>query len=350
MNLTQSEPVATYRAPVFRKKSKWVIFKQNFALLAMCVPAIAFFFLFSYVPMPGIYLAFVNFQYNLGILGIWKSPFVGFENFRVLTIGGWSSPMFALTRNTVLYNIAFIIVGHVTQIAVAIMLNEITARWYRRVTQSMLLLPHFISIVVVGLFAFNLLNYDSGVIAGAMRNNLVQKYVAEGMDTNAALALAKNDPSIPKFYQTPIYWPFILVVANTWKGVGYGSIVYFASLMGISTEIMEAASIDGANAWQRIRYIMLPLLKNTMIMLILFGIGGIVRGNFGLFYNMVGAKNTTLRPITDIIETFQWRMLTVQFNFSLGSAISLYQSVFGLVLVLTSNGIVRKVNPESALF
>lgn len=258
--------------------------------------------------------------------------------------------MFALTRNTVLYNIAFIIVGHVTQIAVAIMLNEITARWYRRVTQSMLLLPHFISIVVVGLFAFNLLNYDSGVIAGAMRNNLVQKYVAEGMDTNAALALAKNDPSIPKFYQTPIYWPFILVVANTWKGVGYGSIVYFASLMGISTEIMEAASIDGANAWQRIRYIMLPLLKNTMIMLILFGIGGIVRGNFGLFYNMVGAKNTTLRPITDIIETFQWRMLTVQFNFSLGSAISLYQSVFGLVLVLTSNGIVRKVNPESALF
>jgi len=330
MNMTQANPGTLPVPPKMKKQGGFAGFlknmKQNYLLLIMCAPALIFFLIFSYLPMPGIFLAFVDYKYNLGLLGIFTSPFVGMKNFTALIANG---KIWILTRNTILYNIVFMVTSNVMQIMVALMLNEIASKWFRKISQTIMLLPHFISWVVVGLFAYGFLSTDKGIINGLIK-------AAGGTGIN--------------FYQTPGIWPFILVVFNLWKGVGYGSIVYFAAIMGIDAEIMEAAAIDGANAWQRIRHIMLPLLKNTFIMLFLFSIGGILRGNFGMFYNIVGASNALLQNMTDIIETFVFRALMNNFNFSQGSAVSLYQSLIGCILVMASNALVRHLEPDAALF
>jgi putative aldouronate transport system permease protein len=289
----------------------------------MCTPAILFFLVFSYIPMPGAYIAFTDFKYNLGIFG---SKFVGFDNFRFLVISG---KLWQLTRNTILYNLAFIILGNMLQIFIAVLLNEIRHRWFKKVTQSIMFLPYFISAVLVGFLAYGILNYDYGFIP-----NLVK-------------ALGGNPP---KFYSNPMVWPVIIVLVNLWQSTGYGSIVYFATIMGIDTTIYEAAEIDGANAIQKIRYIILPSLKPTAVILILFSIGGILKGNFGLFYNLVGTSNAALQPATDIIETYVFRSLMNQFNFSYSAAAGLYQSAVGFVIVMTANWIAKKIEAEYALF
>jgi putative aldouronate transport system permease protein len=288
----------------------------------MCSPVILFFLIFSYLPMPGVYLAFIKYNYGQGIFG---SPFVGLENFRFLIQSG---QLFRITINTVLYNIAFILLGNCLQIFVAVLLNEIVSRKFRKVTQTIMFLPYFISAVIVGLLAYNILNYDYGFL------NVILK--AFGLEPVAA-------------YSTPWAWPFIIILTNLWQGIGYGSIVYFASITGMDYEIVEAAAIDGVNAFQKIRYIILSWLKPTFVILMLFSLGGVLRGNFGLFYNLVG-NNSTLFPTTDIIETFVFRSLMVNFNFSQGSAVSLYQSVFGCGIVLFSNWLVRRIEPDYALF
>ncbi|MDR2537906.1 MAG: ABC transporter permease subunit [Treponema sp.] len=292
-------------------------------LILMCTPAILFFIVFSYIPMPGAYIAFTDFKYNLGIFG---SKFVGFENFRFLFITG---KLWELTRNTVLYNIAFIFLGNFLQIFVAILLNEIRGRWFKKVSQTIMFLPYFISAVLVGFLAYSILNYDFGFIPNVVK--------ALGGDA-------------PRFYGTPAVWPFIIVLVQLWQSTGYGSIVYFAAIMGIDTTIYEAAEIDGANAIQRIRYIILPSLKPTAVILILFSIGGILKGNFGLFYNLVGTSNAALQPYTDIIETYVYRSLMNQFNFSYSAAVGLYQSVFGFCIVMAANWIIKKIEKDYALF
>jgi putative aldouronate transport system permease protein len=190
-------------------------------------------------------------------------------------------------------------------------------------------LPYFISAVILGLFAYDILSYDNGLL-------------------NSVLKSLNLDPV--KAYSTPAIWPAIIIFTHLWQSTGYGSIVYFATIMGIDTEIMEAADIDGANAFQRIRYILLPCLKPTFVILLLFSLGGIMRGNFGLFYNLVGSSNTLLFDNTDIIETFVFRSLMNNFNFSMGSAVSLYQSIFGFFLVMIANWIVKKIEPDYSLF
>lgn len=292
-------------------------------LILMCTPAILFFVVFAYIPMPGVYIAFTDFKYNLGIFG---SRFSGFDNFRFLFISG---KLWELTRNTILYNLAFIFLGNIMQIFMAIMINEIRVRWFRKISQTLMFLPFFISAVLVGFLAYNILNYDYGFIPNIFR------------------ALGK-DP--PQFYTIPAAWPFIIVLVHLWQSTGYGSIVYFAAIMGIDTAIYEAAEIDGANAIQRIIYIILPSLKRTMVILVLFSIGGILRGNFGLFYNLVGTANPVLQPWTDIIETYVYRSLMNLFNFTNSAAVGLYQSVFGFALVMTVNGIVKRIDREYALF
>lgn len=292
-------------------------------LLLMCVPAILFFLIFSYIPMPGAYIAFVNFNYSAGIF---KSPFIGFKNFEFLLSNG---QLWQLTFNTVIYNIAFIITGSVAQIGLALMLNEVRSRWFKKTTQTFMFLPYFISFVLVGLFTYNFLSYDSGMV-----NNML---VSMGMNK-------------VKFFSEAAYWPWFLVLINLWKGAGYGSIVYLAAIMGLDTSIVEAAEIDGVNEFQKIRYIILPWLKSTLVILTLFAIGGILKGNFGLFYNTVGANNMALYKATDIIETFVFRSLVVNFNFSMGSAVGLYQSFFGLIVVLLANGAIKRVEPDYALF
>jgi putative aldouronate transport system permease protein len=308
---------------VIRKKTFWKKVKDNKTLIFMCLPAIIFFIIFSYCPMPGAYIAFTNFNYKSGIFG---SEFVGFDNFKFLVQSG---SLWMLTRNTILYNFAFIVLGNILQIFVAILLNEIKNKMFKKVTQTIMFLPYFISAVLVGLLAFNILNSDFGFL-------------------NSMIKFFGGDPI--KVYSMPNAWPVILVIVALWQQTGYGSIVYFASICGIDSSIMEAAEVDGANILQRIRHIILPSLKPTAIILFLFAIGGIMKGNFGLFYNLVGSSNSMLFPTTDIIETYVYRTLMNNFNFANSTAVGLYQSVFGFILVMACNWVVKKIDEEYALF
>jgi putative aldouronate transport system permease protein len=291
-------------------------------LLLMCVPAIIFFLVFNYAPLPGIWIAFTNFNYTDGIFG---SPFVGLQNFEFLIKSG---QLWLLTRNTILYNVAFIVLGNLLQISLAIMLNEIRLRYFKKVSQTLMFLPYFISVVLVGVIAFNLLNYDTGVV-------------------NTLIEATGGDPI--KIYSMPALWPLIIILVFLWQGTGYGSIVYFAAIMGIDRTLFEAAAIDGASAWQRIRYVILPSLKPTFIILLLFSLGGIMHGNFGLFWNLVG-NNAALFQTTDIIETSVYRMVMTQNNFTTSTAVGLYQSLFGFAFVMLANWFVRRMNKDYALF
>lgn len=291
-------------------------------LLLMCLPAIVFFFAFSYMPLPGIWVAFVRYNYRDGIFG---SQFIGLQNFEFLMTSG---KLLELTKNTVLYNIVFILMGNFLAVFVAILLNEMRSKYFKKVSQTIMFLPYFISQVLVGILVFNLLNYDTGFVNGVLTNLGVEKWQP---------------------YANANVWPAILVIVYLWQQTGYNSVVYFAAIMGIDGEMMEAAKVDGANGFQRIRYIILPSLKPTIVILLLFALGGIVKGNFGLFYNVVGA-NPMLYSTTDIIETYVYRATMVDFNFSRASAVGLYQSVIGFVIVMTVNYIVKKIEPDYSLF
>ena len=308
--------------PSLRQKPLLRQLMDSKILLLMCLPAVAFFIVFNYMPLPGVWIAFTNFNYRDGIFG---SPFVGFRNFEFLIKSG---QLWTLTRNTILYNLAFIILGNILQIAIAVMLNEIRSTFFKKISQAAMFLPFFISAVLVGVIAFNLLNYDTGAL-------------------NALIKETGGDPV--KIYSTAGAWPLIIITVHLWQSTGYGSIVYFAAIMGIDRTLYEAASIDGASAWQRIRYVTLPSLKPTFIILVLFSLGSIMHGNFGLFWNLVG-NNASLFSTTDIIETSVYRMVLSQNNFTTSTAVGLYQSLFGFALVMTANWVVRRINKDYALF
>lgn len=299
--------------------------RNHWVLFLMILPAIVYFFIFCYIPMPGAYIAFVNYNAGKGIFG---SPFIGFQNFAYLIKTG---QLWLITKNAILYNFAFLALGNVLQIVFAIMLSEITSKLFKRVSQSVMLLPYFISYVIVGVFAYNFFNYDSGFI-------------------NGIITALGGEPY--SFYTEPGIWKYLIVIFKLWHDTGYGVIIYLATISGIDTSIYEAAVIDGATTRQRILRITVPLLKPTFILLFIFGLGGILRGSFDLFYNLI-RNNSLLFPQTDIIDTFVFRSLAGgggQFNFAQGAAAGLYQSLFGLVLVLLVNTIIRKVDPENALF
>lgn len=296
--------------------------RKHWVLFLMILPATVFFIIFSYIPMPGAYVAFVDFNMSKGIFG---SDFVGLKNFEFLIKSG---DLWNITKNTVLYNVVFLLLGNALQLFFAVMISEIGARWFRKISQSVMLLPNFISMVIVGFFAYNLFNYDSGFI-----NTML-----------TSLGFEKHE-----FYSDVGIWKYIIVAFKMWAGTGYGMIVYLAAITGISGEIYEAAYLDGCGLYQRIKHITLPMLKPTIILLVLFGLGGVLKGSFDLFYNLIGT-NSILFPQTDIIDTYVFRSLVGQFNFSLSAAVGFYQSLFGLVLVLVVNFVVKKIEPESALF
>jgi len=295
---------------------------KNKVLFLMILPTIIYFIIFSYITMPGAYIAFVDYNVNKGIFA---SKFVGFKNFEFLILNG---DLWRITRNTLLYNIVFMALCNIIQIAFAVMISEIQSKWFKKISQSVILLPNFISMVIVGVFAYNFFNYDYGFV-----NMLL-----------SSLGMGRHE-----FYSDPGIWKYILTGFEIWATTGYGMIVYLATITGISHEVYEAAFIDGANNWKKICYITLPMLKPTFVLLILFSLGGILSGSFDLFYNLIG-NNSILFPQTDIIDTYVFRSLVGNYNFSMGAAVGFYQSLFGLVLVLTVNMIVRKIEPESSLF
>ena len=294
-------------------------------LYLMCVPAIVFFLIFSYAPMVGIYYAFVNYDFSKGLF---HSPFIGLKNFRFFLQGGWNAPVVYLTRNTVLYNLVFIFLGNILQCAFAIMITSIHARFFKRFTQSVMLLPYFVSYVIVGTISYNIFNTQYGALNSMIR-------AMGGQEINV--------------YLMPNVWPVIILCFYLWKGLGYGTVVYLAAIMGFDQEIFEAGRIDGCNAWKEIRYLTLPLLKPTFIMLVLFALGGIMRGQFDLFYNLV-QRNGQLYRVTDVFDTYIYRALTVNFNLGTSTAAGVYQSVFGFIIVMSVNSLIRRQNPDYALF
>ncbi len=296
--------------------------RKNWVMWLMIIPVIIYVCIFSYAPMPGIILAFKNFNYRDGILG---SPWVWFDNFKFLAKGGI---LWRITRNTVIYNLIFMVVDMVAQIAVAIMLNEIIQKWFKKLSQSLMFLPYFISWVLVQSIVYGVFSYEYGLM-----NNILKSL---GMDP-------------VNIYATEGIWPALLTFFHEWKGLGYGVVVYMAAITGISSEYYEAARLDGATKWQQIKLITLPLLKPTAITLFLFAVGKIMKGQFELFFQLVG-KNGTLFEVTDIIDTYVFRTITTNFDPGRSAAAGLYQSLFGFILIMTVNKIVKKIQPEYALF
>jgi len=305
-----------------KRSSFFVDFIKNKAFLVMLIPAILYIVIFAYLPMTGIVLAFKKYTYAGGIFG---SPWNGLRNFDFFFRSGQA---LIVTRNTVLYNLLFIVFNTVLQVTVAILITEAGGRYFKKVTQTMMFLPYFISWVVVSVIAFNLLSYDVGII-----NTAIKSFGGEKIS----------------FYSEQKYWPFLLTLFQAWKGVGYGSIIYLAAIMGIDTEIYEAARIDGANVFQRIFKITIPQLRPTIIILFLLAIGGIFRGNFDMFYNLVG-RNGLLYSTTDVIDTFTFRALMTNSDFGMSAASGLFQSVCCFITILIANKLIKTYEKDYALF
>jgi putative aldouronate transport system permease protein len=295
---------------------------KNKVMFLMLVPALLFFAVFAYGPMVGVYYAFTNYNPNTPIF---NNEFVGMQNFEFLFESG---ALWTITRNTILYNLAFIFIGNLLQIVCAVFLSELPGKWFKKTAQSVMFLPYFISFVLVGAFVFNLFSTDNGMV-----NTLLEQ-----------LGLPPYD-----FYLETAPWKYIIVFFSVWKGLGYGTVIYLAAIMSISDEYHEAAKIDGANIFQRMRFITIPMLIPTFILLVLLALGGILRGQFDLFYQIIG-DNGMLFDATDVIDTYVYRALTGNFDVGMGTAAGLYQSFFGLVLVLTVNYVIRKTREDYAVF
>lgn len=296
--------------------------RRNWLLFVFLIPCFAFFLINNYLPMFGVYFAFTKFNFRDSLFA---SPFVGLDNFRFL----FRSEIMHLTSNTILYNLVFIVVGNVLQIFFAILISHVASKPLKRLSQTLIFMPYFVSYVILRVLVFNLFEYDVGLI-----NNLV-----------TSLGWQKID-----FYNSPSYWPFLITIFYLWKNIGYGMVVYLATITGISTDYYEAAQIDGASIYQQIWYITVPLLKPTFIILLLYALGGIMKGQFELFYQLIG-NNGTLFSTTDIFDTYVYRITTTQpLSMGMGTAAGLFQSLFGFVVIMLTNFFIKRKNPEYALF
>jgi len=296
--------------------------RKNYPLLIMTLPILVMYVLFNYLPMFGTLIAFQEFNY---IDGVFKSPWVGFDNFTFLF---QTSDAFVITRNTLLYNIVFIFLGMFLSICLAIAYDLLGKSKLNKLNQTMAMFPHFISWVVAAYFVEALLSVDKGVL-----NRLIIAFGGEGIE----------------WYSDPKFWPAILVIAHMWKCIGYNSIIYYSNIKGFDIEYYEAARIDGASWFQQIIYITFPLLKSIAIIMGILSIGSAFYSDFGLFY-LVPKNSGALYNVTSTIDTYVYNGLRNGGNLGMTAATGLYQSVVGLILVLSTNAIVRKVSPENALF
>ena len=294
---------------------------RNRALLLMLLPAFLITFVLSYVPMGGIVLAFKKYDYRLGLFG---SKWNGFDNFRYLFISG---KLGALVRHTILYNAAFIIFGLIFEVGFAVMLNEITAVRFKKLAQTFMFLPYFISWVVVSSIMLNIFG-SNGVL-----NTLLKGLGAQGYSV----------------YKHPKEWPIVLVLIKLWKSTGYGTVVYLAAIVGINPDINEAAKIDGANIWQRIFRITIPMLRPTIIIMLLLAVGNIFRGDFGMFYQLVGG-NQLLLETSDILDTYVYRTMMSNSNMGMSAAAGLFQSILCFITINVFNYTVKLIEPDYVLY
>ncbi len=317
------------RRPSVEAQGRWVRLlggrrniQTNLALTTMALPGILLLFVFAYLPMFGLVIAFKDYRFANGI---WGSAWVGFDNFRFLfgTDNAWR-----ITRNTLGMNTLFILTGTVVSLTIAILMNEVYTSRLSKYYQTMLFFPYFISWVIVSYFVFGFLNTNTGIADKLLRG--------------------VGHPSIP-WYRSPQYWPYILVLAHLWNSVGFSSIIYLAGILGIDPIYYEAAKIDGASKLKQIRYITLPMLLPLIIILVLLAIGRIFNADFGLFF-FVPRDNPMLYSTTDVIDTFVYRSLVQLGNISMAAAAGFYQSIVGFVLVVLANWTVRKINRDYSLF
>jgi putative aldouronate transport system permease protein len=296
--------------------------RETLELSALCLPAAALVFLFCYVPMVGVIVAFKDFRYDLGVFG---SRWVGFENFLFFFT---SNDAVRITGNTLIMNAMFIAAGTLMAIIFALLMYELTKKWMVKLYQTLHLLPHFISWVIVGYMTYAFFNPQFGIA-----NQVLKAFGLSSVE----------------WYAVPAVWPAILVIFYIWKSVGMGLIIYYAALMGIDSRLFEAATLDGANRFKQIIYISLPSLYPLIIIQVILSIGNIFRADFGMFYQLtrdVGALYST----TDVIDTYVYRALKSMGNMSMSAAVGLFQSVVGFVLVIVTNWTVNKINPENSLF
>lgn len=305
-----------------KKRGKYK-FHRIYPFYLFVLPGLLYLIINNYIPMFGIVIAFKKLNFAKGILG---SDWNGLNNFKFLfaTKDAWT-----ITRNTLLYNIAFFLVGTICAIALAIFINEITSKKASKLYQTVILLPYLMSWVIVGYLSYAFLSSETGLI-----NNSILKVL--GMEPI-------------NFYQDKTYWPYILVLVNLWKNVGYSMIIYLSSIVGINTDYYEAARIDGASKWKQVRYITIPLLKPTVITMFIMSIGQVFRSDFGLFYQ-VPRNSGVLYSVTRTIDVYVYQALMKNSDYAMSSAASVYQSICGFILIVVANAIVRKYHKESALF
>ena len=299
-----------------------LILSTNVPLFIMCIPCIVLLICFAYMPMVGTILAFKQYKPRAGIFG---SQWIGMKNFEIMFK---NATFWASLKNTLLYNLVFIVLGRLFPPALAIAINEVHSRKLTRVFQTTMIMPHFVSYVVVSVIVLAVLSGDNGMVNHALKN-------------------LGRDPIA--FYSEPKYWPFILTLVHEWKGLGYGSIIYLGTITGISDEYYEAAVIDGATKWQQILHITLPFLKSMIIILAIMAVGSMFHSSFDLFYQVPNNSGQLLK-VTNTVDVYVYTTLKQSNNVGLSSAVALFQSVFGFLFVVITNQIVRWVDKDLSMF
>ena len=305
-----------------KKKTKKKMSRGQKELMSLCIVPVLFVFVFSYLPMFGVLMAFKNYKYDLGIL---KSPWVGFDNFMYFFNG---DDFWRLTRNTLTLNFVFIVVGMLSALIFAIMLYELKSRRTIKIYQTIAITPTFISWVIVGFVSYIFLHPENGII-----NLVLEKLGMEGID----------------WYSTPRAWPIILTIFFVWKNAGMDAIIYYATMMGLDAELYEAAALDGANRFKQAIYITIPGIVPVLITMFILKIGNIFRADFGLFYQLTrncGALYST----TDVMDTYIYRTMRVFGDMSTSAAMGLLQSVVGFVTVIIANAIVKRIDSDKSMF
>lgn len=306
-----------------KRSNKLIAVMRHKALYFLMLPGLVYLLINNYIPMVGIVIAFKN--YN-AIQGIFGSEWYGIENFKYLFA---TQDALIMTRNTLGYNAIFIVVNLILAVTLAVLLNEVRTRKAKKLYQSAVLLPYFLSAVIVAYLVYSLLNPESGLVNRSILKPLGIEPIS--------------------WYLEPKYWPLIFIITNAWKNVGYGSVIYISAMASIDTEYYEAATIDGATKWQQVKHITIPLLVPVMITMTLLSIGRIFYSDFGLFFQLP-MQSGTLRPATSVIDTYVYTSLITMGDIGMSSAAGLYQSVVGFIMVLCTNLVIRRISPDNALF
>ncbi len=301
--------------------------RKNFWLTTMVLPGAVWLLLIRYLPMLGITIAFKNyraFKPNTFWNNILKSEWVGLKNFEFLN----SPDTAVMIRNTLGYNLLWIILGLIIAVAFAVMMSELSNRFIAKTYQTMMFFPYFLSWVVASYFVQAFLDPTSGMIPALQK---------------------ASGGNITFFYQDTTWWPLILTICNLWKNIGYSTVLYLAAITGIDTTQYEAAAIDGATKLQQIRYVTLPNIRTMIIILLIMNVGKIFNADFGLFYN-VPQNSGPLYPVTQVVDTYVYRAYANTHNLGMSSAAGFLQSAVGLICIVGTNAIVRRLDPESSLF